>query len=220
MSEFDVDESLPKPQALFQRCVGLAALDLIAGGDTYSLEESEGVWCFSFDSGAGDNLVLAFSPQGAVLRAFDHESDTSPYVSETIDSRVWENLPSELIGLLGDEGPLGAEEGEDLFPGEIAGRMLELPAASFALWWDEGEGDWEPEWVEEERHENGRDWLLERAFDSWDTDFELDGALVERVLAHETLDDATLLALGAKESPEVLREGLEALSYGKPYPLA
>ena len=61
----------------------------------------------SMRNGSGDDWSITFTPAGAYLRAFDHESPLSPYVQHP--SRTWPGLLEPV-----PEGADGAPDGGDL----------------------------------------------------------------------------------------------------------
>lgn len=60
---------------------------------------------FKIDNGSGDHLYALFSPKGAILKGFDHESCLSPYQNEYEHpvAGIYDNIPAELLQLLDDE---------------------------------------------------------------------------------------------------------------------
>lgn len=60
---------------------------------------------FKIDNGSGDHLYALFSPKGAILKGFDHESCLSPYQNEYGHSvaGIYDNIPAELLQLLDNE---------------------------------------------------------------------------------------------------------------------
>lgn len=77
------------------------------------------------DNGAGDTLVALFAPQGAIIKGFDHESALSPYAGDTYEvwPGIYEQTPPKLLALLDDEA-------------------LERDDATFCLWREPGDGQW------------------------------------------------------------------------------
>lgn len=75
-------------------------------------EWNENVSMAKIDNGAGDHLFILFSPQGTIIKGFDHESELSPYAHDEHElwPGIYEGVPDELFSLLEDE----AIESEDV----------------------------------------------------------------------------------------------------------
>ncbi|MEI2395654.1 hypothetical protein [Paenibacillus phytohabitans] len=60
------------------------------------------------DNGAGDHLIILFSPDGSIIKGFDHESELSPYGVKTAN---WHKGKVEI--------PKGVSDGSDFLVGCI-----------------------------------------------------------------------------------------------------
>lgn len=101
---------LPPPKVLRDRCIAVAALDLIVrveGEHAYFSYQPtfgpDGAWSLaSMDDGHGDSFAIAFGPKATVIRGYDHELTRRAAV-------VTADLPADLRWLLDDpsleEGP-------------------------------------------------------------------------------------------------------------------
>ncbi|MBQ5857398.1 MAG: hypothetical protein IIW51_00125 [Peptococcaceae bacterium] len=60
---------------------------------------------FHISNGSGDHLYVLISPQGAIIKGFDHESCLSPYQNdeELTAESIYHNVPAELLALLDEE---------------------------------------------------------------------------------------------------------------------
>jgi hypothetical protein len=91
----DVAESLPDIPTLRERCRALAVLEAILSPEeesryySFTLSWSDDEEMASMDNGSGDVWSIVFSPAGAFLRGFDHESSMSPAAN---DDELWPGL--------------------------------------------------------------------------------------------------------------------------------
>ncbi|MBD3918392.1 hypothetical protein H8B09_06460 [Paenibacillus sp. PR3] len=109
--EVNVVERLPNPIILKKLMKIQAALNIILCQDewlryhSYVQDWDEGVCMAKIDNGAGDHLIILFSPEGSIIKGFDHESELSPYAQD--EHKVWQGIyeavPKELISLLEDD---------------------------------------------------------------------------------------------------------------------
>ncbi|MEU7781302.1 hypothetical protein [Micromonospora parva] len=93
MTAYDVAAKLPDIDRLRQRCKALAVLErIIDGGDPYYAYTS--TWgtdeAALMSNGSGDEWAVVFTPDGAFIRLFDHESAMSPYRHP--DHELWPGL--------------------------------------------------------------------------------------------------------------------------------
>lgn len=65
----------------------------------------ENISLAKIDNGSGDHLLILFSPQGTIIKGFDHESAISPYAQDehAVWPGIYDDVPHELLSLLGDE---------------------------------------------------------------------------------------------------------------------
>ncbi|SFB06269.1 hypothetical protein SAMN05216312_103298 [Cohnella sp. OV330] len=109
--EANVLEHLPNPAILKKLMKIQASLNIILCRDewlryhSFVQDWAEGVCMAKIDNGAGDHLIILFSPEGTILKGFDHESGLSPYAQD--EHQVWQGIyddvPKELLSLLEDE---------------------------------------------------------------------------------------------------------------------
>lgn len=91
----DVVHALPDIQMLRERCRALAMLDAIMSPEWepryYSFDSrwAPGEQMVSMRNGSGDGWSVVFSPAGAFIRGFDHESPMSPAGN---DDELWPGL--------------------------------------------------------------------------------------------------------------------------------
>ncbi|QSF42983.1 hypothetical protein [Paenibacillus tianjinensis] len=109
--EVDVLERLPNPIILKKLMKIQASLNIILCQEewlryhSFVQDWAEGVGMAKIDNGAGDHLIILFSPEGAIIKGFDHESGLSPYAQD--EHKVWQGIyddvPKELLSLLEED---------------------------------------------------------------------------------------------------------------------
>ncbi|MGI5171623.1 hypothetical protein ACQEU3_45490 [Spirillospora sp. CA-253888] len=93
MTAHEVALLLPEIPRLRDLCRSIATLEEILNPDReYRCHSFAGNWSpeeemASMTNGSGDEYSIVFSPAGAYVRCFDHESPMSPYADE--DHRPW-----------------------------------------------------------------------------------------------------------------------------------
>ncbi|WP_328291231.1 hypothetical protein OG218_00420 [Kineococcus sp. NBC_00420] len=220
---------LPDPQELRRHCQGLAMLDAIQAEDPtdryYSFDAS---WSpteqlASMDDGSGNSWSITFTPDGAWLRGFDHESPMSPY-----------GEPFDLDWLAAVPQPLRATAAE------VAFTDGDLPLLTLACWWlhlaqDEETGPhpgdeqrWHPVQLRSSVPadlDDGSGWLLSgldadpdtyRSFaaDYYETELERDDTA--HVLALRPLSEELVRRLNPQRTLAQLAEDIVSIGYPKP----
>ncbi|QXE34918.1 hypothetical protein KQY30_12170 [Streptomyces sp. GMY02] len=127
---------LPDPARLRAHLHALAVLDATIAGDpqfsqyTFDTAWGPGGEAALMENGAGDDFSVHFTPAGALIRGFSHESEMSPYGTD--DEQVWpgviDDVPATLRPLL-DE-PAFRDEG------------IDVPRVTACLWWETGDTAW------------------------------------------------------------------------------
>lgn len=158
---------------------------------------------FKIDNGSGDHLYALFSPQGAILKGFDHESCLSPYQYEDgqIAAGIYDQVPPELLALLDQE--------------------TEKDDVTFCLWQLAGQRQWQsgqvvlPDacWQEDARQpdDGGRSLLLRYIFA--DAEEWYQWASIYYELEEEAWDTAELLY----ETGEITRSMVTDLNPSRDY---
>lgn len=212
----DVARALPDLTTLRDRCRALAALDAVMS------PEWDGR-CFSFDAhwsqdeemasmrtGSGDEWSIVFSPAGAFVRGFDHESEMSPYAH---DMRLWPGLVESV------PAALAAPVDEPAFSD---GRTL---LATVCLWrladddrWSAGDITFPPG-----DDPDGADWLFEMLVDGSPEAYlrlaeecyerQPDLGAVRSVLALEPLTQELVERLDPDVTLEGLADDLDEIGY-------
>jgi hypothetical protein len=123
--------ALPAPDELERRCQALAVLDAILSPEprwryfTFDAAFAPGERVAKMATATGDGWLIWFSPRGAVIRGFDHESPVSPWRREPVGPwpGLFDGLPARLR-----HGPRLEVEG--------------IESVTFCLWWDLGNPGW------------------------------------------------------------------------------
>ncbi|THA37347.1 hypothetical protein [Streptomyces sp. A1547] len=110
---------LPDPAQLRAHLRALAVLDATIGDDprfccyTFDAGWGPGAEAALMENGSGDDFSVLFTPDGVLIRGFDHESEMSPYGTD--DEQVWpgvlDEVPAALRPLL--DAPAFHDEGID-----------------------------------------------------------------------------------------------------------
>jgi hypothetical protein len=163
--------ALPAPDELERRCQALAVLDAILCPEprwryfTFDAAFAPGERVARMESATGDEWLIWFSPQGVVIRGFDHESPVSPWRREPVEPwpGLFDGLPERLR-----HGPRLEIEG--------------IESVTFCLWWDVEDPGWRAGVVAQpDAHyadPDGSGWLLA----------ELDGPAAYQTYAQEVYE--------------------------------
>ncbi len=198
---------LPHPELMRDRLRMMNLLDAIMAPDTRSFEWhpkwGRGEQLAAFKDGEGNFFFAWFSPRGAVLRGFDHDSAMSPFRHEP---------PSPWPGLF------------DGLPASL-GYVLEEPAfvqeeVTFCLW-NVGDG-WQAGRVQRPpgKKADGADWLLgcfRKRFRDWaETHYhsKLEGAALTKLWwGREALTTADVRALNPEADLKAVRAEAKLLGW-------
>ena len=103
---------------------------------SYEYDKTKRCDRFHISNDSGDHLYVLMSPDGAIIKGFDHESCLSPYQNdeEPTAESIYANVPAELLALLDEE----TEKNDVTFciwqkPGEVHWHQnsIALPAYCF-----------------------------------------------------------------------------------------
>ncbi|MEU3651851.1 hypothetical protein AB0E67_03210 [Streptomyces sp. NPDC032161] len=127
---------LPDAVELRAHLRALAILDATIGDDprfccyTFDTAWGPGEEAALMKNGSGDDFSVLFTPAGALIRGFDHESEMSPYGTD--DEQVWpgviDEVPAALSPLLNE--PAFRDEG------------IDTPRVTACLWRETGDTVW------------------------------------------------------------------------------
>lgn len=106
-------------------------------------------WCEKFDlatidNGAGDHLFILFTPEGVIIKGFDHESMLSPHAQSSygVFPGIYDDVPQKLLTYLEDDA-------------------LEKEDVTFCIWCEAGNSEWRKGNVQIPKGEDdGMDYLL------------------------------------------------------------
>ncbi|MER8046813.1 hypothetical protein [Streptomyces sp. NPDC094032] len=216
MTVHDVARALPGIEELRDHSRALAMLDAVLSpeweGRYYSFDAAEDR--ASMRNGCGDEYVIAFSPAGAYVEGFDHESPMSPW-ARMADPEVWPGVLDDL---------------PDAFRPYVSQPDDEPPSVTACLWrtpadpaWRTGtidfptrEGDAAPdgaEYVFELLVDRSAEAYAEWATDYYETEPEVDVEAVRHVLALRPLTEAVVRSLNPELDPTDLAEGIAEIGY-------
>jgi hypothetical protein len=212
----DVARVLPDVATLRDRCRALAMLDGILSPEwesryySFDSQWAPGEEMASMRNGQGDAWSIVFSPAGAFVRGFDHESPMSPAVN---DDELWPGLV-------------------DAVPGVFSGCVTE-PAFSFngvleatvCLWRRDGDDRWHvgdiefPDGVDPD----GADRLFAAVMDATPTAYQrfaedyfeeaLDSDAVREIFALRPLTDDVVRRLNSALTVGDLADDVAAIGY-------
>ncbi|NRS15587.1 hypothetical protein HP398_03955 [Brevibacillus sp. HB1.4B] len=100
-----------QPEVLKQRMLVLSALDILMCQEEwlrryqFAPQWDENTAFASINNGAGDDLYILFTPEGVIVKGFDHESEMSPHAREEYEvwPGIYEQVPPALLHRLDDE---------------------------------------------------------------------------------------------------------------------
>ncbi|WP_285499423.1 hypothetical protein [Actinokineospora sp. NBRC 105648] len=218
MTVYDLAQHLPPIDQLRARCIALAALDVLLSPDRDDrYHDHDPAWSPGTEvsvkrNGGGDEYSIAFTPAGAFVRGFDHESPMSPYATD--DGQPWPGVLDRVPAVFQPcvDEPAFADEG--------------VPSVTVCLWrehtddrWHHGEIDFPGD------GDDGADWLFSpladgtpEAFQEFAQDYyetSVDLAAVRHVYALRPLTDEVVGKLNSEATlsgviEEVLRTGYPA----------
>jgi hypothetical protein len=152
MTVHDAVAALPSLGRLRQVCRSIAVAEAVLNPEAsryYSFDAhwSEAEEIFSMRNGGGDEFDIVFSPAGAYIRGFDHESPMSPYAGDSVWPGVLDSVPAAFHAQI--------EEPAFMFDG--------LPAVTFCLWRETRDAKWHAgriDFPHGHMDPDGSDWML------------------------------------------------------------
>ncbi|WP_127503045.1 hypothetical protein [Actinoplanes solisilvae] len=222
MTAYEIAAKLPTIDVLRRRCQAVAVLDrIIDEGEPYY--DFTTAWgddeAASMRNGSGDEWNIVFTPEGAFIRVFAHESEMSPYGDDEL--ALWPGLLDGLPAVFRTQVE------------EPAFNDLGQFVATAVLWrlaeddrWNAGSGiDFPPSSGPIDIDPDGTgmlEILLDDIVDRY-VDFaghyyetEIDRAAVEHVVAHRPLTDAVVRTVNPEVSVAELSDDLTAIGYRPP----
>jgi hypothetical protein len=185
-------ELIPEPRRLMELMKIHAAINIILCSDEwlryhrYARETKENVSIATIDNGAGDHLLIVFSPQGTLLKGFDHESELSPHVRDKFEiwPGIYNGVPQAFLSLLEEE----ALNSEDV---------------TFCIWRETNDSAWQMGNVEiPEGADDGSSFLLGTIYQTPEDFVDFADGYYEVTLS---LDTVTKIYEGTKITAELIR---------------
>lgn len=198
-------KQLAEPEALKKKLITFAILDLIfCDEDWLRFYRFDSKWApdvsmATIDNGAGDELFIVFSPEGVIMKGFDHESWLSPYAREehTVFPGIYDEVPLSLFKLLDDEA-------------------FEKEAVTFCIWRESRDIAWRKGDVKiPEGEEDGAEFLLGMIFKTPEEYVEWAGYYYDRPISIEVItqiyedlkiDEATIRSLNPNRDAQAVMQ--------------
>ncbi|MFE6668844.1 hypothetical protein ACFVFH_35430 [Streptomyces sp. NPDC057697] len=215
MMVHDVAQALPDIPTLRDRCRSIAMLETVLNPDgerSYSFDRSwsETEEIASMRNGSGDEFDVVFSPAGAYVRGFDHESEMSPYAEDGPWPGVVDSVPEVFRGCV--EEPAFTDDG--------------MPMVTACLWREAGSGRWqtgEIDFPEGSADPDGSGWLFRllvdpspEAFQKFAEDYyeiPVDIHAVRHIYALRPLTQDVVTALNDKASLAGIADAAATIGY-------
>ncbi|MEZ0446541.1 hypothetical protein [Cellulomonas sp. ICMP 17802] len=216
MTSLDVARALPEISVLRDRCRALAMLDAVMSpewdGRYYSFDSGwgPGEEMASLRNGSGDEWSIVFSPAGAFIRGFDHESEMSPFVR---GGELWpglvEGVPDAFASCVTE--PAFSREG--------------TLSATICLWRESGDDGWRagPVALPPGEDPDGADWLFEVLVDGTPSGYQrfaeeyyetpADLRAISAVFALDPLTEALVERLNPETTVEELAGDIVQIGY-------
>ncbi|MEU5860052.1 hypothetical protein ABZ815_02690 [Nonomuraea sp. NPDC047529] len=220
MTAHEVARRLPDIPVLRDLCRSMAVLEAVLSPEwedrfhSFDAHWSPGEEMASLRNGSGDDYSIVFSSKGAYIRAFDHESEMSPYANDGPWPGVLDSVPDVFLDCV-REPAFRDEDG--------------LPLVTACIWRETGDGEWRtgdiayPDAAEDADGASGLFALLTdpspeafRRFaeDHYEIPVDLDA--VRHVFALRPLTPAVVAALNAELTLQDLAEDLAEAGYPMP----
>jgi len=117
----------------------------------YHDQWGEGVQMAKFSNGGGDDFIIVFKGDSAVIKGFDHESEVSPHAQEEygIYPGIYDSTPEDLLD-------------------ELRNEALSYEDVTFCIWRQDASGSWSKGPVELDGKNDGSEFLLLRVITSFE----------------------------------------------------
>ncbi|MFJ3306265.1 hypothetical protein ACIPSA_24735 [Streptomyces sp. NPDC086549] len=218
MTVHDIARQLPGKAVLKDHCRSLAMLDAVLSPEwadryySFDAHWSETESMASMRNGSGDEYSIVFSPAGAYVRGFAHESPMSPYAGDGPWPGVLDDVP-EVFRPCVEEPAFSDEDG--------------MPVITACMWREPGDDEWQAGTIDfpEETTEDpdGAGYLFHllvdrsaEAFQRWAEDYHevpVDLAAVRHVLASRPLTEHVVSTLNAEITWADLAEDIAEIGY-------
>ncbi|GAA0398282.1 hypothetical protein [Paenibacillus motobuensis] len=201
--------SFMEPEMLRQRIAAMSILDAILCSEDwlrryqYNPRWDEDAALASVSNGAGDEIYIVFTPEGVIVKGFDHESEMSPYARD--DEEVWpgiyEETPHSLLSRLNDEA-LCKED------------------VTFCLWRESGDQVWRCGDIDSKGLDDGSRFLLGMIYEApqdyidWAEDYyemKLPVDIVAKIYKGEPVSEEMILALNPERDVQMALEEIREI---------
>jgi hypothetical protein len=214
----DIARQLPEIAVLRDHCRALAMLEAILSPEwedryhSFASDWSETEEMASMSNGSGDEYAIVFSPAGAYVRGFAHESAMSPYVEDGPWPGVLDQVPGVFRSCV-VEPAFSDEDG--------------MPVVTACLWRTPADDAWQAGTIEfpevSSGDPDGAGYLFQlladrspEAFQRFAEDYyevPVDLAAVRYVLALEPLTDEVVATLNPGITPADLAQDMAQIGY-------
>ncbi|MBC9711327.1 hypothetical protein H9Y04_01925 [Streptomyces sp. TRM66268-LWL] len=214
----DVARQLPETAVLREHCRSLAMLDAALSPEwewryhSFDHRWSETEVMASMRNGSGDEYAIVFSPAGAYVRGFAHESPMSPYVEDGPWSGVLDEVPDVFRSCV-EEPAFCDEQG--------------VPVVTACTWRQAGADRWATgtiDFPEEPREDpDGAQYLFRlltdrspEAFQRWAQDYyevEIGLDAVRHILGSRPLTESVVNALNPEITLAELADDIAEIGY-------
>ncbi|WMT42780.1 hypothetical protein RE628_11100 [Paenibacillus sp. D2_2] len=198
-----------EPAILRQRLAAMSILDAILCSEDwlrryqFNPQWDEGKVLASVSNGSGDEIYVVFTPEGVIIKGFDHESKMSPNARD--DGEVWpgiyEQTPPSLLSGLNDEA-LCKED------------------VTFCLWRESGDQKWRCGDIESKGFDDGSNYLLGMIYEApqdyvdWAEDYyemELPVDVVIQVYNGDPVSEEMILTLNPERDVRMALEEIREI---------
>ncbi len=221
MTVHDIARQLPEIAVLRDHCRAMAMVDAVLEPEgTFRYHSFDARWSETEEAalmrnGAGDEYAVVFSPAGAYIRGFAHESLMSPYEADTVWPGVLDEVPEAFRPQV-EEPAFADEDG--------------IPVVTACLWREPGDDGWRTGTIEFPESEDddpgdpdGAGFLFQLladrsavAFQDWAADYyerPVDFAAVRHIFALRPLTAAVVKALNSEITLDDLAEDIQEIRY-------
>jgi hypothetical protein len=208
---------LPNTKRLKEILLSQSALDIIMKDEvnawlrlsSFYKNYFDGIDMVKIDNGAGDNMYILFSKDGAIIKGFDHNSILSPYANDKgeITKGIYDSVPIELMELLKDES-------------------IEVNDVTFCVWISKNDSNWKkgniivPEDYKE--NDDGERFLLGYIFDDADSwldwaeyhyEEEILSECVKAIYEHKDITREIIEKINPKRDVDAVIKELKMVGY-------
>ncbi|MFF3685917.1 hypothetical protein [Streptomyces sp. NPDC002187] len=156
MTVHDAGDVLSNIPDLRNLCRSIAVAEVVLNPGAYRCYSFDAKWSeteeiFSMRNGSGDEFDIVFSPAGAYIRGFDHESPMSPYADDSVWPGVLDSVPEVFRAYV--QEPAFTDE--------------DMPRVTFCLWREADDDRWHTGRIDfpAGSDPDGSEWMLDLLVD-------------------------------------------------------